>query len=35
MAQVFEEEVIRVICVYASQGGSSDCEKDQLYNKIA
>ena len=32
---VFEEEVIRVTCVYAPQEGRSECEKDQFDNKMA
>ena len=35
MVLIFEEEVIRVICVYAPQVGKSECEKDQFYNDIA
>ena len=35
MVLVFEEEVIRVICVYAPQVGRSECEKDQFYNDMA
>ena len=29
MVLVFEEEVIEVICAYASQVGRLECEKDQ------
>ena len=31
---VFEEEVIRVICAYAPETGSSDCKKDQFHNEM-
>ena len=32
---VFEEELIRIICAYASQVGRSECNKDQFYNDMA
>ena len=35
MVLVFEEEVIRVICAYASQVGRLECGKDQFYNNMA
>ena len=35
MVLVFEEEVIRVICAYAPQVGSSKWKNDQFYNDIA
>ena len=35
MVLVFEEEVIRVICAYASQVGRAECEKDRFYNDMA
>ena len=35
MVQVFEKEVINVICAYAPQVGRPECEKDQFYNDIA
>ena len=35
MVLVFEEEVIRVICVYALQVGRSESKKDQFCNDMA
>ena len=35
MVLVFEEEVIRVKCAYATHVGRSECEKDQFYNKMS
>ena len=35
MVLIFEEEVIRIICAYASQVGRSECKKDHFYNDMA
>ena len=35
MMLIFEEEVIRVICAFASQFGKSECKKNQFYNDMA
>ena len=35
MMLVFEEEVMRVICAYASQVGRSKCKIDQFHNDMA
>ena len=35
MVPVFEEEVIKVVCLYALQVERSECEKDQFYNGTA
>ena len=35
MVLVFVEEVVKVICAYATQMGRSDCEEDQFCNEMA
>ena len=32
---MFEEEVVRVICAYASQSGKPDAEKERFYEEMA
>ena len=34
MCLIFVEEIIRVICVHASQNGKPDIQKDKFYDKL-